>query len=120
LRIYAVERRREDIPMLRANLAGTAATVVEGSAPEALGSLPDPDRVFVGGGGLEVLDRALDRLRPGGSVVATYASPARAAEAAGRLGRMVQVSISRGVPLGEDGTLRLAAENPVFVCWGPA
>lgn len=120
LRIYAVERRSADIPMLRANLAGTAATVIEGSAPEAFGSLPDPDRVFVGGGGLDVLDGVLSRLRPGGSVVATYAAPARAAEAAGRLGQMVQVSISRGVPFGGDSALRLAAENPVFVCWGPA
>jgi hypothetical protein len=29
------------------------------------------------------------------------------------------VSVSRGVPVGGDGALRLAAENPVFVCWGP-
>jgi precorrin-6Y C5,15-methyltransferase (decarboxylating) len=119
LRIYAVERRSEDIPMLRANLAGREATVVEGVAPEALESLPDPDRVFVGGGGLEVLEAVLHRLRPGGVAVATYASPGRAAEAAARLGNMVQVSVSRAVPIGRDGAVRLAAENPVFVCWGP-
>lgn len=120
LRIYAVERRAADVPMLRDNLAGTAVTVVAGSAPEALAPLPDPDRVFVGGGGLEVLETVLHRLRPGGAVVATYASPARASEAAERLGQMVQVSISRAVPVGESGGIRLAAENPVFVCWGPA
>ena len=119
LRIYAVERRTEDLPMLRANLEGTTVAVIEGTAPEVLESLPDPDRAFVGGGGLDVLDAVVRRLRPGGVVVATYASPARAAEAAGRLGHMVQVSISRAVPLGHDGGLRLAGENPVFVCWGP-
>lgn len=119
LRIFAVERNRADVPMLRENLHGTAVTVVEGSAPEALAGLPDPDRAFVGGGGLDVLDAVLDRLRPGGAVVATYAAPARAVDAAARLGHMVQVSVSRAVPAGEGGALRLAAENPVFVCWGP-
>ena len=119
LRIFAVERRAADVTTLAANLAGTAASVVEGEAPGALAGLPDPDRVFVGGGGLGVLDAVLARLRPGGRVVATYAAPARALEAAGRLGQMVQVSVSRAVPTGADGTLRLAAENPVFVCWGP-
>jgi precorrin-6Y C5,15-methyltransferase (decarboxylating) len=119
LRIFAVERSRPDIPMLQANLEGTAATVVAGTAPEALVGLPDPDRAFVGGGGIEVLDAVVDRLRPGGSVVATYASPARAAEAGARLGHMVQINVNRGVPAGPGRALRLAAENPVFVCWGP-
>jgi precorrin-6Y C5,15-methyltransferase (decarboxylating) len=119
LRVFAVERRTADLATLAANLAGTAASVVEGEAPEALAGLPDPDRVFVGGGGIGVLDAVLPRLRPGGRVVATFAAPARAVEAAQRLGHMVQISVSRGVPAGPEGILRLAAENPVFVCWGP-
>jgi len=90
-----------------------------GKAPEALAALPDPDRVFVGGGGLDVLESVMDRLRPGGLVVATYAALDRAAAAANRLGHVVQVAVSRGVHLGGSGALRLAAENPVFVCWGP-
>ena len=82
--------------------------------------LPDPDRAFVGGGGLAVLDAALARLRPGGTVVATYAALDRAAAAAGAgSAHMVQVSISQGVPIGADGSWRLSADNPVFVCWGP-
>jgi precorrin-6Y C5,15-methyltransferase (decarboxylating) len=116
LRVFAVERG--DLAHLSANVAGTGISVVEGRAPAVLAALPDPDRVFVGGGGLDVLDATLTRLRPGGRVVATYASPARAATAWERLGSMSQVSISRAVPVG-DGGMRLAAENPVFVCWGP-
>ena len=119
LRVFAVERRPDDLDRLRANLAGTAATVVAGSAPEALDGLPDPDRVFVGGGGLGVLEAVLARLRPGGTVVATYVALDRAGAAAARLGHLVQVAVSRGVPIGEDGAVRLAADNPVFVCWGP-
>lgn len=118
LRAFAVEKRPDDVERLRQNLSGTAATVVAGSAPGALSGLPDPDRVFVGGGGIGVLEATLRRLRPEGVVVATYASIGRAAEAANLLGQLVQVSISRGVLVGED-SMRLAAENPVFVCWGP-
>ena len=120
LRVFAVEKQPGDIERLEANVAGLGVTVVEGTAPAVLSQLPDPDRAFVGGGGIEVLDAVLDRLHPGGRVVATYASPARATDAAARLGQMVQVNISRAVPAGADGSIRLAAENPVFVCWGPA
>jgi precorrin-6Y C5,15-methyltransferase (decarboxylating) len=120
LQIFAVERGHDDAARVRRNLAGSAAVVVEGVAPAAFGGLPDPDRVFVGGGGLEVIDAALRRLRPGGAVVATFAVLDRAAEAAERLGHLVQVSVSRGVRLGGGRSVRLAAENPVFVCWGPA
>ncbi len=118
LAVYAVERRPDDAARLRANAEGTAVRVMEGEAPGALDVLPDPDRVFVGGGGMAVLEAVLDRLRPGGTVVATYAALDRAAAAASRLGSVVQVAVSRGVPVGAGGALRLAAENPVFVCWG--
>lgn len=118
LRIFAVER--DTTEELRTNLAGTAVAIVSGPAPPVLAGLPDPDRVFVGGGGLPVLEAAVDRLRPGGTIVATYASPERATVAAGRLGNMVQISVNRSVPVGSDGSTRLAAENPVFVCWGPS
>jgi precorrin-6Y C5,15-methyltransferase (decarboxylating) len=120
LRVFAVERRPDDAARLRDNARGTGVVVVDGEAPGILAGLPDPDRVFLGGGGLDVLESVMDRLRPGGLVVATYAALDRAAAAANRLGHVVQVAVSRGAPLGGSGALRLAAENPVFVCWGPA
>ncbi|HVL28931.1 MAG TPA: precorrin-6y C5,15-methyltransferase (decarboxylating) subunit CbiE [Acidimicrobiales bacterium] len=121
LAVYALERRAGEVERIRANAAGTPSVrAVHGEAPAALAALPDPDRAFVGGGGLGVLDAVLARLRPGGVVVATYASLDRAASAARRLGSLVQVAVSRGMPVGPDGGLRLAAENPVFVCWGPS
>jgi len=120
LRVIAVERDPDDAGRARANAAaqGVVVEVVHGSAPESLGPLPDPDRAFVGGGGLGVLDAVLDRLAPGGRVTATYAAVDRAAAAAERLGHLVQVQVSRGQRL-PDGSFRLAAENPVFVAWGP-
>lgn len=124
LRVFAIEQRADDAARLEENVrsAGVGATVsvVHGTAPDAFDGLPDPDRAFVGGGGLPVLDAAVSRLRPGGVAVATYVVLATASAAAQRLGNLVQVQVSRGVPVGQAGDLRLAAENPVFVCWGPA
>lgn len=118
LSVFAVERRPDDVARIRENNAGRSVTVIHGTAPAALDGLPDPDRAFVGGGGIAVLDRVLARLRPGGVVVATYAALDRAAAAQARLGELVQISVNRGVALGDTGALRLKAENPVFVCWG--
>lgn len=122
LQVLAIERRADDVDRIEENVAeaGVRASVrvVRGEAPEALAELPDPDRAFVGGGGLPVLDAVVDRVRPGGVVVAAYATLTTAVAAAERLGDMVQIQVSRGAPVGPDRQLRLAAENPVFVCWG--
>ncbi len=120
LHVVAVERRADDCARIAANAArhGTAIEVVQGEAPAALAGLLDPDRAFVGGGGLDVLDSVLERLRPGGRVVATYATLDRAAAAHVRLGALVELQVSRGRALGRG--VGLAAENPVFIAWGPA
>ena len=117
LRVIAVDR---DVERARANAVshGVHVDTVEGEAPAVLAGLPEPDRAFVGGGGLDVLDAVLARLAPGGRVVATFAALDRAAAAAHRLGHLVQVGVSRAVML-PDGGIRLAGENPVFVAWGP-
>jgi precorrin-6Y C5,15-methyltransferase (decarboxylating) len=119
VRVWAVERDPGDCERIRANADGLAVTTVPGDAPAALASLPDPDRAFVGGGGLAVLDAVRRRVGPGGIVVATYAALDRAVAAAGQLGDLVQVGVSRAVPIGPDRALRLEADNPVFVAWGP-
>ncbi|MDQ1396130.1 MAG: precorrin-6B C5,15-methyltransferase / cobalt-precorrin-6B C5,C15-methyltransferase [Acidimicrobiaceae bacterium] len=120
LQVYAVERVAADAERIIANAAEHEVDIAVrcGEAPAALDDLPDPDRAFVGGGGIAVLDAVIARLRPGGTVVATYAAIDRAAEAARRLGSLVQVGVARGERL-PDGSFRLAAENPVFVAWGP-
>ena len=118
LRVFAVERRHEDAERARRNLRGTQAAVIEGKAPEVLSGLPDPDRVFIGGGGEKVLEEVINRLRPGGTIVATYAVMERAVRAGDRLGNLIQLSVGRGVPSVAGGPMRLQAENPVFICWG--
>lgn len=120
LEVFSIERDALDAQRIAANAAahGTSIAVVTGHAPYALGDLPDPDRVFIGGGGLEVLDECLHRLRPDGVIVATYVLLDRALAAHARLGNMIQVRVDRCVPLGARG-VRMEPLNPVFMCWGP-
>ena len=120
LEVIAIERDPDAARQITLNAArhDVGLLVVQAEAPAALDGLADPDRVFVGGGGLGVLDAALERLRPGGRVVATFAALDRAAAAADLLGNLVQLSVARGARL-PDGGLRLEASNPVFLVWGP-
>ena len=101
-------------------------SVVIGTAPDALHDLPDPDAVFIGGGGAampEILDTVLRRLRPPGRIVANFAVMERANATysalrdAGMSPEMTVVSAARGREL-PDGALRLEAMNPVFIVWG--
>jgi precorrin-6Y C5,15-methyltransferase (decarboxylating) len=119
LRVFAIEQHAADAARVADNARThcVAIEVVHGTAPDALSALPDPDRVFVGGGGAPVIDAALARLRAGGRVVATFAALDRAVAAYERLGNLAQISVARGKPLA--GGVRLDAENPVFVVWGP-
>ena len=120
LRVIAVERSPDQVDRVRSNAAdhGVDIEVVEGDVTAALSGLPDPDRAFVGGGGIDALDAVLERVTPGGRIVATFAALDRAATAAVRLGHLAQVGVSRAQVL-PDGGVRLVAENPVFVAWGP-
>lgn len=120
LTVFAIEEQDDAAARITENAAryGADVRVVHGRAPASCDGLPDPDRVFIGGGGLGVLDLTLSRLRPGGRVVAAFAALDRAAEAADRLGNLTQLSVGRGRSL-DGGGWRLTAEDPIFVAWGP-
>ena len=121
LRVYAVEQSADDAARITANAreAGVATNVdvVVGRAPEVLPGLADPDRVFVGGGGVDVVRACWERLGPGGLLVATFVVLDRAVTAMELLGEMIQVHVDRCVPVGGVG-MRLEPTNPVFVCRG--
>jgi precorrin-6Y C5,15-methyltransferase (decarboxylating) len=119
----AIDRSSEAIGTVAANAAarGVSVQVVHGEAPAVLADLPDPDAVFVGGGGPEVTAAcaargprvvvaalaAVDRVRPTWEALA----------AAGMDVGGTQLAASRLRPL-PDGRLRLAATNPVTIVWG--
>jgi precorrin-6Y C5,15-methyltransferase (decarboxylating) len=98
---------------------GVDIRLVEGQAPAALDRLPEPDAVFVGGGGPEVV-RAAAVVSP--RVIIALAAldrvaPCRAAlQEAGHRVDGVQLAASRFAEL-PDGTVRLAATNPVLLLW---
>lgn len=120
--VVAVERDPVQCARLVANAAAhrVDVRVVEGSAPAVLGDLPEPDAVFVGGGGPEVV-RAAAAVSP--RVVVALAALDRVAlcrtvlREAGHDVEGVQLAASRLATL-PDGSVRLAATNPVILLWG--
>ncbi|EPR42116.1 precorrin-6y C5,15-methyltransferase (decarboxylating), CbiE subunit [Desulfovibrio sp. X2] len=131
--VVAVERDERRMEMLRENLRRTGAwsvLAVAGEAPDCLAGLPDPDRIFVGGGlgggiggggsqGEEVLRACCRRLKPGGRITAHAVlldSLSRAQSVFASLSwptSIQQVQVSQSEILG-PGT-RLRGQNPVFV-----
>ncbi len=123
--VLAVERDPDRHALLARNIQRTGALTVRpvlGQAPDCFGHLPDPDRVFVGGGLSEhpgLLAAMGSRLRPGGRLVANtvlLGSLERAMAELVRLGfstTLTQVQASLSTPLAGD--VRLRAGNPVFI-----
>ena len=127
--VYAIDRDADSAHLLQSNVErfgmGRVAVVI-GAAPAALAGLPDPDAVFIGGGGSalpDILHSVIRRLLPGGRVVANFAVMERANAAhqmlqkAGLAPEMTMISAARGRSL-PDGALRLESLNPVFIVWG--
>ena len=122
--VLAVEEDAESCERIRRNAArhsGTGLYICTGDAADYASRLPDPDAVFIGGGGMDVLRTVLDRRPP--RLVATFAALERASQVLPMLashgyaadGLLQQASRFAALP---DGTHRLAAQNPVFVVWG--
>jgi precorrin-6Y C5,15-methyltransferase (decarboxylating) len=128
LRVCAVERDPEACAQIRRNRAALETAQVElheGTAPDALDALPDPDAVFVGGSGgrLEAILRAVSgRLWPGGRIVAATATLEHGAEAwrvMGALGlnpEAREIAVRRSAPIGS--LTRMAPEPPVVLTVG--
>jgi precorrin-6Y C5,15-methyltransferase (decarboxylating) len=127
-RICAVERHPERAAQIIANRDRFGVhnlEVICAPAPECLAALPDPQRVFVGGGGPEIgaiIQVALQRLTGKGRVVVTAAlletleTARHALVEAGWGVEVVQLQVSRSRPLA-GGTF-LQALNPVWVIAG--
>jgi precorrin-6Y C5,15-methyltransferase (decarboxylating) len=134
LRVYAVEREKGRLKMIRENsqrLGGFGVRTVLGEAPGALQDLPDPDRVFVGGSGgslADILKVVEKRLQPGGRVVVSVVTP----ETLGRALKFVEhtelghewllLQVSRTVPIESSkkatpGALmsRFQPQTPLFL-----
>ncbi|MDX6257028.1 MAG: precorrin-6B C5,15-methyltransferase / cobalt-precorrin-6B C5,C15-methyltransferase [Frankiales bacterium] len=122
--VVAVEREPAACQRIAANARrfGVTVDVVQGRMPEALTGLRDPDAVFLGGGGVPVLEAALKVGHPT-RVVAALAAIERVGPALDVLDQQgfstggTQLAGSRLAAL-PDGSRRLVGTNPVFVVWG--
>ena len=126
--VYAVERRSDRAEQARRNAASSwNVEVICGDAGAVLPGLPDPDAVFLGGGGSAtgaLVDTAAERLGqrqsplPGRLVanLATLESVMEVTQALRRRGlawAVSQISVARGRDLG--GRLGWEALNPVHI-----
>jgi precorrin-6Y C5,15-methyltransferase (decarboxylating) len=123
--VLAVEKNEARVQLIRDNISRMGAYGVQailGEMPQCLASLPEPDRIFMGGGMGEddrVLEIAARRLKPGGRLVlhlVLMGSLSRTRDYLQSLKwpfTVTQVAVSRSHSLAGDQ--RLAALNPVFI-----
>jgi precorrin-6Y C5,15-methyltransferase (decarboxylating) len=123
--VYAVEMDADDFALIAENAKRFAANnvfPVLGRAPEAWRDLPDPDAVFVGGTGRQIkqiVEEAFGRLRLGGRLVASVASPDNLCavlatlKEAGADANCWMIQISRGNPQLVD--VRFESMNPSYL-----
>jgi precorrin-6B C5,15-methyltransferase / cobalt-precorrin-6B C5,C15-methyltransferase len=123
--VYAIEMDVEDFQLISSNAQRFGVPNLEpvlGKAPEAWHALPDPDAVFVGGTGRQVsqiVELALERLRPGGRIVANVSSVENVAAVRQVLHGKTQddqvwmLNLARGVYQVER--VRFESVNPTFL-----
>ncbi len=126
--LFAVEKNERRIPLIEQNIHKFGVpnlTVCHGSLPGAMEGLPDPDRIFVGGGGkniTQIIQWAGSRLSINGVMVINTVlvqTMNLAVEALKDMGFrtqfiQLQVAVSSPMPFGE----RLEALNPVWIITG--
>lgn len=127
-RILAIEkdsRRIEQIKKNRKRFKVKNLDIVQNTLPAGLDQLPEPDRVFLGGGGQdikEIIQIACSRLKPGGIIVANIvliqnmSRVMKQFESENLDVDVTQVQISRGVDM--PNGKRFQALNPVWIITG--
>ncbi|HWR73980.1 MAG TPA: precorrin-6y C5,15-methyltransferase (decarboxylating) subunit CbiE [Nitrospirota bacterium] len=127
LTVIAVERDEVQVGHLKANVAKfdiRNIEIVQGLAPDVLGVLPNPDRVFIGGSGGQlgaIVEHASAKMPSGVIVInaATLETLQEGVDALERSGFMIdvsEISVSRSKPVA--GKRLMIAMNPVFIVKG--
>lgn len=127
-RIFAVEKDAGRADQIRSNcLAWGADTVhvVETELPAGMGGLPNPDRIFIGGGGkalAAIIENAAHRMKANGIMVAntvlleSMQTAVQTMRAQGLDTDVTQIQISRSRPMPTGD--RMEALNPVWIIRG--
>lgn len=123
--VYAIEKNVDDSAIVRSNrknLGLSNHTLVHGKAPEGMQHWLDPDAVFIGGSGgelVELIQLIMQRLKPGGWLVMNFvtlenlSSAVDTVKALGVAWDVLQLQASRSKPILHMN--RMAAENPVWL-----
>jgi len=123
--VYAIEMDPEDVRLIQENarrFGVTNLTSVLGRAPEAWEGLPDPDCVFIGGSGRQVVglcEAAYARLRIQGRIVLTMGSLENVVDVHSFLRQhtkclnVLMVNLARGFY--QFDRVRFQSLNPTFV-----
>jgi precorrin-6Y C5,15-methyltransferase (decarboxylating) len=122
--IFAIEKNEPDLDncYLNQRKFRTDITAIHGKAPQGLETFPDPDAIFIGGTGGEMVDlisTCCKRLKEGGRIVlnaATIENLYRANEAFAEAGfhtSIMHAQISRSKPI--LGMNRFVPLNPVYI-----
>jgi precorrin-6Y C5,15-methyltransferase (decarboxylating) len=126
--IWAVEQKRDRITQIHANRRRFGIgnlNVVETRLPDGLADLPDPDRIFVGGGGRSLADivrAAAEHLKPDGIIVVntvlidTLTAARQALAGLDFAVETLQIQVSRSTPMPYSD--RFEAANPVWIITG--
>jgi precorrin-6Y C5,15-methyltransferase (decarboxylating) len=126
--IYTVEQKASRIRHIRENRSRFGIgnmQVVKARLPAGMSDLPDPDRVFIGGGGkalTDIIRMAADRLKPAGIIVIntilidTLTTAMKTLEGLGLELNMVQIQVNRATAM--PFSHRLEAANPVWIITG--
>ncbi len=125
LRAIAIEQTPDRAQRIARNALAFGVpglAVVEGQAPPALQSLPEPDVIFIGGGGSEsgVIEVAIAALKPRGRIVANAVTLEMEAKLLGlqaeKGGTLTRIDIARAAPIG--GMVGWRPAMPVTQwCW---
>lgn len=123
--VWAIERKSEGIDLIKQNAAkfGVSIEVIHGSAPEAIGMIPEIKNCFIGGSGgklEEIFEMLNPRLTPGNRVVANFIKPDNMVECKALLQhyeyQQIESRLIQSAQTDKHGLLR--GQNPVFIVKG--
>ncbi|MCP3926875.1 MAG: precorrin-6y C5,15-methyltransferase (decarboxylating) subunit CbiE [Desulfobacterales bacterium] len=126
--IYSVEKNRDRVTQIKNNIKKFNCSNIEVKnldLPEGISELPEPDRVFIGGGGKnleKIVDESIKKLKKDGIIVINTVVLKSLETAVNSLKKhnmepdVVQLSVSRGSAIA--GELMLKSLNPVWIVTG--
>ncbi len=126
-KVYAIERNPEGIELIeenRRNFGVWNLCPIRGEAPDALETLPAPDKVFVGGSGgelSEIIDIVLEknekaRICVTAILIETLADAVRSMEERGLVTEVCQITSAAARKVGSKHMM--IGENPIYIILG--